>query len=115
MADKEKHPRPSRAADANAEDYSTTSSQAGTPSGDFAYTVEVVATINRELGRLTEAVESLKSQAVKHGDKLEQFGKDIHAAKVVVGFVGGLIVLAGTFLGFTINALVQYLASHPAK
>jgi hypothetical protein len=63
------------------------------PSGDYSYILEIVMAMQNTMGKLTEAVESLKAQSSRHGEKLEQIGKDVHAAKVVVSAVGGLILL----------------------
>jgi hypothetical protein len=81
------------------------------PSGDYSYTVELVGTINREVGSLLKAVASLEEASREHGKELKAIGKDIHAAKVV----GGLLVLAAGFLGWTIQQLVAYLSAHPVK
>ena len=75
------------------------------PSGDYSYTVEIVMNMQQTLGKLTEAVESLKEQSKEHGAEIRQIGKDVHAAKVV----GGFIVVASTFLGLVIKLLVDYL------
>jgi len=85
------------------------------PSGDYSYILEIVMNMQVTMGKLTEAVDSLKTQSNAQGEKIEHVARDIHAAKVVIGVVGGLIVAVGTFLGVVINALAQYLASHPAK
>jgi hypothetical protein len=74
-------------------------------SGDYSYTVELVATMQHSLGKLTEAVESLKGQSKEDGKELKEIGKDIHAAKIV----GGFIVAASGFLGFIVKMLVDYL------
>jgi hypothetical protein len=81
------------------------------PGADYSYTVELVGTINREVGSLMKAVSSLEEASKEHGKKLEAIGKDIHAAKVV----GGFLVLAAGFLGWAIQQLVAYLAAHPTK
>jgi hypothetical protein len=67
------------------------------------------------MGKVTEAVESLKGESKTQGDKLEKIGKDVHAAKIVLSVVGGLIVLAAAFIGWTINTGLQYFLAHPSK
>jgi hypothetical protein len=88
------------------EGYPTIPSGANYPSGDYSYTVELVGAIQHQLGRLTEAVDSLKEQSKKTGEKLDEVRMDVHAAKAggkallwVVGIVGTLlgIVLAAYF------------------
>jgi hypothetical protein len=44
---------------------------------------------------------------------VDQIGRDIHAAKVVVAFIGGLIAVTAGFLGWANNEFLQYLSSHP--
>jgi hypothetical protein len=53
------------------------------PSGDYSYTVELVARIENQLGRLAEAIDSLKTQTKEHSAELRAIGKDVHAAKMV--------------------------------
>ena len=79
------------------------------PSGDYSYTVELVSSIQHQLGRLTEAVESLKDQTKEQGAKLGKISQDVHAAKVVIGIVGGFIGLVGIFLGIVLIAAFEYL------
>src|SRR5450755_4247926 len=51
------------------------------PSGDYSYVLEIVMAMQNTVGGLKEAVESLKQQSGKHSEKLDDIGKDIHAAK----------------------------------
>lgn len=89
------------------------------PSGDYSYTVELVATINREIGRLTEAVNSLKEQSKDRDHKIDDVlkevhavSKDIHAAKVTAGVVGGLFLTLAGFIAWMVNT---YISAHPGK
>lgn len=61
------------------------------------------------LGKLAEAVESLKDKSKSHGEKLEKIGQELHTAKVVIGLVGGFIGLVGIFLGIVLKAVLDYL------
>jgi hypothetical protein len=74
--------------------------------GDYSY-MEIIMAMQNTMGRLTEAVESLKSQSKSHGEKLEEIGKDVHAAKIV----GAFLVLVAGFLGFVIHELIPLLSS----
>jgi len=93
------------------ENYTTTASS-NLASGDYSYTVELVGTIQHQLGKLTEAVEALKSQVSEQGKEVRATAKDVHAAKVVVGVVGSLLLLGFGFVGWLVNT---YLASVARK
>lgn len=82
------------------------------PGADYSYTVELVGSIQNQLGKLTEAVDSLKTQSKEHGIELKTIAKDVHAAKVVFGVVGGLILLVCGFIAWLVNT---YISTHPAK
>jgi hypothetical protein len=71
--------------------------------------------MQRTLGGVENAIKNLEERTKEHGDKLDHIGKDVHAAKVVVGVVGTFIALAIGFLGWVINELLPYFLSHPAK
>ncbi len=94
------------------EDYPVSSSGSALPSGDYSYVLEIVMNMQGTMGKLTEAVESLKGESKHHGEKLDQIGKDVYAAKVVIGVVGALIVLVGGFLGWVITT---YISAHSGK
>jgi hypothetical protein len=68
-----------------------------------------------DVAKLTEAVDGLKASSKSHGEKLDRLGNDVHAAKVVVGVVGGFISLVGIFLGIFLKALLDYLLRAPVK
>jgi hypothetical protein len=93
------------------EDFTTTASSQFS-SGDYSYTVELVGSIQNQLGKLTEAVESLKAQAKEHGDELKNIAKDIHAAKMVISVVGGLALFIGGVIAWLINT---YISTHPPR
>lgn len=118
MSEKEssKSQRGSRPAPASAssEDYPVTSSYAGHHPGDFGY-VELVADIQNRLGRLTEAVETLKTETSVHGEKLSHIGQDIHAAKVTLKIVGGLLAALLAFACWVGNKAVDaFIREAPA-
>jgi hypothetical protein len=77
------------------------------PSGDYSYVLEIVMKMQDTLGQLKEAVGSLKDQSKHHGEKLDQIGKDVHAAKVV----GGFILIVGGLFGWVFHELLQYLST----
>ena len=85
------------------------------PSGDYTYTVEIVMNMQQTLGKLTEAVDSLKEQSKEQATEIRGIGKDVHAAKVVISVVGALIVGAIAFVGWVAKAYLDYLAAAPHK
>ena len=82
------------------------------PSGDYSYVLEIVMNMQVTMGKLTEAVEGLKSQVKDHGIELKAIAKDIHAAKVVMSVIGGGIILVGSLIAWLVNT---YISTHPAK
>jgi len=82
------------------------------PSGDYSYVLEIVMKMQLAIGGLVEAVDSLKDQTEEHGSELRAIAKDVHAAKVVISFVGGLIVLMGAIVAWLINT---YISTYPAR
>jgi F0F1-type ATP synthase assembly protein I len=71
-----------------------------------------LGTMRHSLGQLTEAVQGLKEQSKEQGKELKEIGKDLHAAKVVVSVVGGLIILVGGAIAWLVNT---YISTHPVK
>lgn len=65
------------------------------------------------LGKLTEAVESLKEQSKEHGKELKEIGKDVHAAKAVARTLLWFVGAAGTLLGIILAAYFRQLFSGP--
>jgi|ERR1022692_4023608 hypothetical protein len=99
--------------EAASEDYPVTSSHAGYPSGDYSYTVELVGAIQNQLGKLTEAVETLKTQTAEHSNKLSDIGKDIHTAKTTLKIIGAIIAALMAFIGWIGNKAVDaFVQSH---
>ena len=72
----------------------------------------MAAVTQNELGRLTEAVESLKEQARHHADELQSIGKDVHAAKVGIRIIIGIFLIAGSTTGFLLNRLADLLQGY---
>ena len=83
------------------------------PTGDYSYVLEIVMRMQESMGRLTEAVSSLKDQSKAHGEKLDNIGKDVHAAKVVVSFIVALILVVGAVIAWLVNTYIS--TTHPAK
>lgn len=80
------------------------------PSAEYSYILDLVGTIHHQIGRLTEAVESLKEQSKEQGKELRDIGKDVHAAKFGLRIISAAFVVGGAVIGFLLNhlsALVQ--------
>ena len=64
------------------------------------------------LGRLTEAIESLKEHSKDHGKELKDIGKDAHAAKAGLKIVIGVLAVTGTVIGFLLNRLADLIQAY---
>ncbi len=60
-----------------------------TQPGDFSY-LEIIMAMHGTVAKLTEAVETLKTQSKEHGQKLERISHTIYAAAAVVTVIGGI-------------------------
>jgi hypothetical protein len=82
------------------------------PQADYAvHTVQTVLEMQRTLGGVETAIKHLQDRSKEYGEKLEQIGKDVHAAKIV----GGVLAVVATVLGWAIHELLPLLSSlkHP--
>jgi hypothetical protein len=95
------------------ESFPTTTPQL--PSGDYSYTVELVGSIQHQLGKLTEAVSALSERTKGHGEKLDQACRDIHVAKVILTILGGLFTILVTFAGIAFKAYLDHAWASPPK
>lgn len=87
-------------ASASSEDYPVSASHEYHPGG-YSY-VELVSDIQHRLGRLSEAVETLKTESAAHGKKLSDIGQDIHTAKVtlkIAGWIIGVLLALACWVG----------------
>lgn len=60
------------------------------------------------LGKLTEAIETLKSSVKAQGEKHETVARDVHTAKVLMWVVLGIMSFFGTVGGIALKALFDY-------
>jgi hypothetical protein len=74
-----------------------------------------VGSIQHELGKLTEAVETLKAKADSHASELATIGRDVHAGKVVLRIIAVLAGVIATLLGFAFKAYLDHLWRIPAR
>jgi F0F1-type ATP synthase assembly protein I len=72
--------------------------------------MQSILEMQRSLGGVENAVKNLESATKGHGDKLDQIGKDVHAAKVTMGVVGAIIVGAAALIGWIVTT---YISAHP--
>ena len=73
------------------------------PSGDYSYILEIVMGMQTTMGKLTEAVESLKEQSKNQAKEIKDVSRDIHTAKTTVKVVGAILAAALAFLGWAVN------------
>jgi hypothetical protein len=90
---------------ASSEDYPVNSSYKGHP-GDFGY-IELVSDIQNRLGRLSEAVETLKTDTASHGSKLSDIAQDIHTEKVTLRIAGTILAVLLAFACWVGNKAVD--------
>jgi hypothetical protein len=72
------------------EDYPVSASQVSLPSGDFSYILEIVMGMQSTMGKLSEAVETLKVHSKDQGDKVDRLSHIIYGATAVVTVIGGI-------------------------
>jgi hypothetical protein len=77
------------------------------PSGDYSYVLEIVMNMQTAMGRLQEAVESLKDQSKEQGKEIRDIAKDIHAAKVTGKVLLWVVGVVGALLGIFIAAYAR--------
>jgi len=70
------------------------------PSGDYSYTVELVGSIQNQLGRLTQAIETLTKESSEMRKKLDRLSHIVYAA----GVVGTILII---ILGFAANKIAD--------
>jgi len=72
----------------------------------------MVAEVQRSLGRLEQAVNSLTELTKEHGKDLKQMGMDLHAAKVTGKALLWVVGVVGAILGIILTGFVQQYFSH---
>jgi hypothetical protein len=87
------------------EDFPTTSP---VPSGDYSYTLEIVMQMQTTMGKLMEAVETLKTDSREYRADLKRIGQEIHGAKVGFRWVVGVCVGFGGLVGWAISTYFEY-------
>jgi hypothetical protein len=72
------------------------------PSPDFTWVLETVMSMHGSMGKLTEAVESLKTTQTEQGRKIDGISHRVYAAMVLLILIGGVV----TFFAKSINDLI---------
>lgn len=106
---------PRRTRSSTPADYPVTAPPQNYASGEYSYILEIVMNMQSAMGRLTEAVDSLKDQSKEQGKELKTVSSDVHAAKVVVSVVGAIVIGLLGFLGWVAKAYLDYLVMQPHK
>lgn len=75
------------------------------PSGDYTYILAIVMNMQVSMGKLMEAVESLKEQAKDNRSKLERLSHILYAT----GVVGTVLLAIGVWL---LNKISDVVISH---
>jgi hypothetical protein len=83
-----------------------------TPSGDYTYVLETVMSMQNSMGKLEEAVGTLKTAQAQQGQKLDSIDKKVYAAIAVVVVFGSIL----TFFANSINmTLTNRIITPPAQ
>lgn len=81
------------------------------PSGDYSYTVEIVMAMQHTLGKLSEAVDTLKTTQAQQGQKLDGIDKKVYAGIALLAVFGAIL----TFFANSINdAITTKLLNPPS-
>jgi hypothetical protein len=81
--------------------------QAPPPSGDYSYTLEIVMGMQVTMGKLLEAVESLKSDSKEQRHEIKEIGKELHAAKVVFRVLIAVFLALGALIGWGVTTYIS--------
>jgi hypothetical protein len=77
------------------------------PSGDYSYTLEIVMNMQLAIGKLTEAVDRLKTDQADQGKKLDSISHKIYAAIAILTLLGMFLGIFGKSIAeIVVNRLV---------
>jgi hypothetical protein len=74
-----------------------------------------LGTIQNQLGRLTEAVETLKDQSKDQGAKLDAIRLEVHTAKGALKVIRWLLGIVGAVVTILLAAFLNHVFSGSAK
>jgi hypothetical protein len=58
---------------------------------DHSFTLQAVMEMQKSLGQLTQAVNSLTEQTKENSEEIKTIGRQVYAARVVVTIVGSIV------------------------
>ena len=85
------------------------------PSGDYSYTLEIVMHMKESMGRLLEAVESLKTDSREYRAELKTISQQIHGFKVGARWVIAVCLGFGALIGWAITTYISAIQSATHK
>lgn len=77
------------------------------PSGDYTYILEIVVGMQVNMGKLTEAVETLKNESGKLRTKAEEVSKDLHEVKLTLRIATAIMVAFIAGIGWGVNKAID--------
>lgn len=83
------------------------------PSGDYSYTLEVVMGMQLSMGKLIEAVDTLKERSKEQSEDLKKVVSAVDTAKGAVKALLWVVGVVGALLGIILGAFVRQLFGHP--
>jgi hypothetical protein len=87
------------------------------PGSDYNFMLQGVFEIQKSMGRLEHAVETLQEMQKTQGEKLDSVAGDVHTGKVALRVIGVLVVGLGGFLAWLLSRawdviLKSYIPGH---
>ena len=74
---------------------------------DYSFTLQAIMELQKTVGGLAEAVNNLKSNIDKQGDKLEKISQRVYAAGVVLTIAVPILAVLANWLGPIILAAIR--------
>jgi hypothetical protein len=87
------------------------------PGSEYSFVLQGVFEIQKGMGRLEHAVETLKEMQKEQGSKIAAGSRDIHTGKVALRVIGVFVVGVGGFLAWLLSKawdviLKSYIPGH---
>jgi hypothetical protein len=74
------------------------------PASDYSFTLQAVMEMQKTVGQLTQAVQTLQEQQKSFSQKLDRISHQIYAALAILLLIGGLL----TFFAKSINDVITH-------